>query len=109
MRLQMNSSGNPQGTAPALLGADYRARYLYRILRIHYSEETMWNIEQRFSPKAIESMAALGFAVGSTRGAVRVEKYGCGAAFRKGTDHLYQMPATPPTIPNHQCTPLVCA
>src|SRR6266851_3599256 len=73
----------------------YRARYLYRILRIHYSEETMWNIEQRFSPKAIESLAALGFAVGSTRGVVRVEKYGCGAEFRKGPDDLYEMTVIP--------------
>ncbi len=46
----------------------------------------MWNVEERFSPKTIESLAALGFAVGSTRGVVRVEKYGCGAEFRKGTD-----------------------
>src|SRR2546422_2651050 len=57
----------------------------------------MWNVEERFSPKAIESLAALGFAVGSTRGVVRVEKYGCGAEFRKGPDDLYQM-TIPPTI-----------
>ena len=57
----------------------------------------MWNVEQRFSPKAIESLAALGFAVGSTRGVVRVEKYGCGAEFRKGPDDLYQM-TIPPSI-----------
>src|SRR5467141_4552208 len=106
MGLQMNSSGNPQGTAPALLRADYRARYLYRILRIHYSQETMWNIEQRFSPKAIESMAALGFAVGSTRGVVRVEKYGCGAEFRKGTDGLYQMTIVPTIMLKGQFTRL---
>ncbi len=59
-------------------------------MAIHYSEKTMWNVEERFSPKAIESLAALGFAVGSTRGVVRVEKYGCGAEFRKG-------PGTPVT------------
>src|SRR5258708_32762621 len=57
----------------------------------------MWNVEERFSPKAIESLAALGFAVGSTRGVVRVEKYGCGAEVRKGPDDLYQM-TVPPTI-----------
>ena len=45
----------------------------------------------------LESLAALGFAVGSTRGVVRVEKYGCGAEFRKGTDERYQM-TIPPTI-----------
>ena len=48
----------------------------------------MWNVEERFAPKAIESLAALGFAVGSTRGVVRVEKYGCGAEFRQGTDAI---------------------
>lgn len=57
----------------------------------------MWNIEERFSPKAIESLAALGFTVGSTRGVVRVEKYGCGAEFRKGADERYEM-TIPPTI-----------
>jgi len=34
----------------------------------------MWSVEQRFTGKQIESLAALGFAVGSTRGVVRVEK-----------------------------------
>src|SRR6202051_1836982 len=68
---------------------------LYRRARFHYPKQAMWNVEERFSPKAIESLAALGFAVGSTRGVVRVEKYGCGAEFRKGTDDLYQMTVVP--------------
>ncbi len=51
----------------------------------------MWNVEERFSPKAIESLAALGFAVGSTRGVVRVEKYGCGAEFRALATHLQNL------------------
>jgi hypothetical protein len=55
----------------------------------------MWNVEQRFSPKTIESLAALGFSVGSTRGVVRVEKYGAGAEFRKGSDDRYQMTVLP--------------
>lgn len=55
----------------------------------------MWNVNERFSQKAIESLAALGFSVGSTRGVVRVEKYGCGAEFRKGPDGLYQMTVMP--------------
>src|SRR6202008_4141472 len=55
----------------------------------------MWNIEERFSQKQMESLAALGFSVGSTRGVVRVEKYGCGAEFRKGADDLYQMTVVP--------------
>jgi len=57
----------------------------------------MWNVEERFTPKQIESLAALGFAVGSTRGVVRVEKYGSGAEFRKEPDGFYQM-TVPPTI-----------
>ena len=37
----------------------------------------MWNVNERFEKSAIESLAALGFSVGATRGVVRVEKYGC--------------------------------
>src|SRR5260370_8432158 len=55
----------------------------------------MWHVNERFSQKAIESLAALGFGVGSTRGVVRVEKYGCGAEFRKETDGQYQMTVQP--------------
>jgi len=66
----------------------------------------MWNVEERFSPKAIEGLAALGFKVGSTRGVVRVEKYGCGAEFRKGTDGLYQMTIVPTIMLNGQFTRL---
>jgi hypothetical protein len=66
----------------------------------------MWNVEERFSPKVIESLAALGFAVGSTRGVVRVEKYGCGAEFRKGTDGFYQMTIPPTVMVNGQFTRL---
>jgi hypothetical protein len=66
----------------------------------------MWNIEERFSQKAIESLAALGFSVGSTRGVVRVEKYGSGAEFRKGSDGLYQMTVLPTIMINGQFTRL---
>jgi len=55
----------------------------------------MWNVEDRFSQKAIESLAALGFTVGSTRGVVRVEKYGSGAEFRQDSDGSYQMTILP--------------
>jgi len=55
----------------------------------------MWNVEERFSQKTIESLAALGFTVGSTRGVARVEKYGCGAEFRQDTDGSYQMTILP--------------
>jgi hypothetical protein len=55
----------------------------------------MWNVDERFSQKAIESLAALGFGVGSTRGVVRVEKYGSGAEFRQDTDGSYQLTIIP--------------
>lgn len=71
-----------------------------------YSEVSMWNIEERFSPKAIEGLAALRFTVGSTRGVVRVEKYGCGAEFRKGPDDLYQMTIIPSIMVKGQFTRL---
>ena len=46
----------------------------------------MWNVQERFEKKQMDQLAALGFAVGSTRGVVRVEKYGCGAEFRQLPD-----------------------
>ncbi len=66
----------------------------------------MWNVNERFSQKAIESLAALGFGVGSTRGVVRVEKYGCGAEFRKGADDSYQMTVMPTIMLKGQFTRL---
>src|SRR5689334_7762826 len=55
----------------------------------------MWNVDERFSQRAIESLAALGFTVGSTRGVVRVEQYGSGAEFRLDTDGSYQLTIIP--------------
>lgn len=66
----------------------------------------MWNVDERFAPKAIEGLAALGFSVGSTRGVVRVEKYGCGAEFRKGPDDRFQMTILPTVMVNGQFTRL---
>jgi hypothetical protein len=66
----------------------------------------MWNVEDRFSPKAMESLAVLGFSVGSTRGVVRVEKYGAGAEFRQGTDGLYQFTILPTIMLKGQFTRL---
>jgi hypothetical protein len=79
---------------------------LYRLGFVYYIECPMWNVEERFVPKAIEGLAALGFAVGSTRGVVRVEKYGCGAEFRKGTDEHYQMTILPTIMIKGQFTRL---
>lgn len=67
---------------------------------------TMWNIEERFAPKAIEGLAALGFKVGSTRGVVRVEKYGAGAEFRQEPDGRYQFTIIPTIMLNGQFTRL---
>jgi hypothetical protein len=66
----------------------------------------MWNVEERFSSKAIESLAALGFGVGSTRGVVRVEKYGCGAEFRQMPDGRFQMTIMPTIMIKGQFTRL---
>jgi hypothetical protein len=66
----------------------------------------MWNVEEHFSPKAIEGLAALGFAVGSTRGVVRVEKYGCGAEFRKESGDRYQLTIMPTVMLKGQFTRL---
>jgi hypothetical protein len=66
----------------------------------------MWNVDERFSPKAIEGLAALGFAVGSTRGVVRVEKYGCGAEFRQEGDGNYRMTILPTIMLKGQFTRL---
>lgn len=66
----------------------------------------MWNVNEQFSPKAIEGMAALGFKVGSTRGVVRIEKYGCGAEFRQGTNGQYHMTVIPTIMLRGQFTRL---
>ncbi len=56
----------------------------------------MWNINEIFPARTIEvTLPAAGFSVGSTRGVARVEKYGCGAEFRRTPEGTYQM-----TIPS---------
>jgi hypothetical protein len=66
----------------------------------------MWNVHERFDKKAIESLAALGFGVGATRGVVRVEKYGSGAEFRQEPDGRFQMTVLPTIMHNGQFTKL---
>ena len=92
---------NPLGLARA-----FPATALYRSSCIHYPTNLCGMSKNGFHPKAIEGLAALGFAVGSTRGVVRVEKYGCGAEFRKGTDGLYQMTVMPTIMVKGQFTRL---
>jgi hypothetical protein len=55
----------------------------------------MWNVDEGFEKKAMDSLASLGFSVGSTRGVVRVEKYGCGAEFRQNPDGRFHMTILP--------------
>jgi hypothetical protein len=66
----------------------------------------MWNVNEGFEKKAMDSLAALGFAVGSTRGVVRVEKYGCGAEFRQNPDGRFQMTIMPTIMLKGQFTRL---
>jgi hypothetical protein len=66
----------------------------------------MWNVEERFEKKAMDNLAALGFGVGSTRGVVRVEKYGCGAEFRQDPDARFRMTILPSVMLKGQFTRL---
>jgi hypothetical protein len=66
----------------------------------------MWNVDERFEKKTIDSLAALGFSVGSTRGVVRVEKYGCGAEFRQTAEGRFQMTILPSIMLKGQFTRL---
>ncbi|MGB7434333.1 MAG: hypothetical protein WBR26_19665 [Candidatus Acidiferrum sp.] len=50
----------------------------------------------------MDTLASLGFSVGSTRGVVRVEKYGCGAEFRQNPDGRFQMTILPTIMANGQ-------
>jgi len=55
----------------------------------------MWNVTVRFQPALLEGLPAKGFEVSSTRGVMRVEKYDCGAEFRRMPDGRYQMTILP--------------
>src|SRR3974390_3475377 len=55
----------------------------------------MWNVDERFEKKTLDTLVARGFGVGSTRGVVRVEKYGCGAELRQDNDGRFQMTVLP--------------
>jgi hypothetical protein len=66
----------------------------------------MWNIDDQFAPAAIEGLASYGFAVSSTRGVVRVEKYASGAEFRQISGGRYQMTILPTIMVRGQFTRL---
>jgi len=58
----------------------------------------MWNVNALFDPVTLEALPSKGFQVSSTRGVVRVEKYGCGAEFRRVPKGRFQMTIIMPSI-----------
>jgi hypothetical protein len=59
----------------------------------------MWNVNERFdSATLVETLPSKGFQVSSTRGVVRVEKYGSGAEFRHVADGRFQMTILPTVL-----------
>ena len=66
----------------------------------------MWNVQERFEARIIEVLPAAGFTVSSTGGVTRVQKYGCGAEFRRTPDDHYQMTILPTILLNGQFTRL---
>src|ERR1700686_917531 len=66
----------------------------------------MWNVDDRFPAKLLEALPAAAFIVSSTGGVTRVEKYGCGAEFRRTPDDHYLMTILPTILMNGQFTRL---
>ena len=66
----------------------------------------MWNVTKRFETSLLDGLPAKGFQVSSTRGVMRVEKYGCGAEFRRMPDGRYQMTILPTVMLHGQFTRL---
>ncbi len=66
----------------------------------------MWNVDDRFPAPLMEALPAAGFIGSSTGGVTRVEKYGCGAEFRRTADDHYLMTILPTILLNGQFTRL---
>lgn len=66
----------------------------------------MWNVNERFPAATLETLPSKGFQVSSTRGVVRVEKYGGGAEFRQMADGRFQMTIMPSVLIEGQFTRL---
>src|ERR1700689_751393 len=62
----------------------------------------MWNVNERLSVRLLEALPSAGFIVSSTGGVTRVEKYGCGAEFRRTADDHYLMTILPTILMNGQ-------
>ncbi len=58
----------------------------------------MWDVNNRFPAKILDSLPGMGFTVSSTRGVMCVEKYGCGAEFRRTADDHYTMTILPTVV-----------
>ncbi|MFZ0637203.1 MAG: hypothetical protein WA755_02140 [Candidatus Acidiferrales bacterium] len=64
----------------------------------------MWYVNKVFSEEIVAKLPAMGFSVRNTGGVVRIEKYGCGAELRRGTDATYHMTELPTIMLNGQFT-----
>lgn len=62
----------------------------------------MWNVKDKFPAKLMDALSSAGFVVSSTGGVMRVEKYGCGAEFRRTSDDHYTMTILPTVLLNGQ-------
>ncbi len=66
----------------------------------------MWNVNERLPVRLLEALPSAGFIVSSTGGVTRVEKYGCGAEFRRTSDDQYLMTILPTILLNGHFTRL---
>lgn len=66
----------------------------------------MWSVDQRFDEASLERLPRVGFAVSSTRGVTRAEKYGCAVEFRKMPDGGHQLTVPPSILVGGQFTRL---
>ena len=66
----------------------------------------MWHVNERFSKEQLDALPRAGFAVSSTGGVTRVERYGCGAEFRRTPDGRYEMTEMPTVISSGMFTRL---
>jgi hypothetical protein len=66
----------------------------------------MWYVNERFGQEQIDALPRAGFKLSSTGGVVRVERYGCGAEFRRTADGRYEMTELPTVISAGQFTRL---
>src|SRR5271169_886342 len=60
----------------------------------------MWNVTEHFEAAVMDALPSQGFRVSSTGGVMRVEKYGCGAEFRRMAEGRYKMTILPTLLIN---------